>query len=182
MRRLGDERGETLVELMITVLVISIGFVSIVGAMGASIISADAHSSMASGEVVLRDFTEAVRDHASTVNVACPTAEDLTPDYEPTYGWSAEITGIEWWIVDEGEPFTDGAFGTDADEDGDHDRDDCVVVAERRAGTGIDACLDGEQPECDPGLRRLQLQVWNEREDYAKNITATQVVVRRGNP
>lgn len=174
-----DERGETLVELIITVMVISVGLVALVGAMGASIISSDAHRGMAVGEVLVRDYGEAIKVKAATnldtgttrgtnAYKACPQTELVPSSFTVPMGWNAPtITKTEWWIP------TTKAFTTV--------RQTCLNYFETQCGnSGSPSASDQYISACDAGLQRVTYNVTNTRTDYANTSVAASVVVRRG--
>src|SRR3954464_15696411 len=104
MSRWTEETGETLVELLVTIVVISIGLVAVVAELGSTILASDAHSSMAGTEVVVRNYADVVKAKAATPVAAasyirCPAASDFKPplaDYTPPNGWHVDITKIEY--------------------------------------------------------------------------------------
>lgn len=184
MNAVRDERGETLVELLITVLVVSIGLVAVVGAIASSIIVSDAHRIMAAGEVLVRDFSDAIKIAAAANGetgdddyVECPAAGVLTPSaYSPPTGWETPvITQIEYWIPSsDPDEYPNGSF-SDPDTGDPYTRDNCL--------DWYDDCGD-DIPACDPGLQRISFTISNAREanpdDYGGTTASGTTVVRRG--
>lgn len=155
-----DERGETLIELLITIIVLSIGGVAIVAMMTSAVISADTHRGMAAGEVVLRDYTEAIQDHADGLATwpACPTAAQLEPTFGPS-GWPTHaITQVTYW--------NGSSWSTD-----------------RTTCTSRYDLLCGGTPlaGCDPGLVKLDVHVANSRAGAQFTDLKAVVYVRRNN-
>jgi type II secretory pathway pseudopilin PulG len=177
VQRLADEGGETLIEIMITVIVISIGLTAVVAAMGSSIVASDAHRTLASGEVVVRDFGDAIKAKAATPvsaasYVRCPDATALAPTFTPPTNFEVAITGVEYWIPDpDPENITNGTWGT---------RTDCITYIESKCpGLTYDLC----DPALDPGLVRASVQAnRTDRTDLAggQKVSGT-LLVRRGN-
>ena len=177
MRSLGEQRGETLVEVMLTITVIAVGLVAVVAAMGSMIIASDTHQTLAVGEVVVRDYGDAIKAKAGVAVSApsyarCPDAAALQPaasDYTPPTGWGAtSIVGVQYWIPDETD-FPNGAFS---------DRSACIAYIEARCpGLTYDQC----DPALDPGLVRVTISAKNDRTDYAGHDLTAHVLVRRGN-
>lgn len=190
MRRfVRDERGETLVELMITIMVISIGMVTLIGALGTSIILSDAHRGMSVGEVVVRDYAEAIkvramqnRDASGTSYVPCPDKPQLDPKFDPggaftpPQGWlQPTITLVEWWIPSStpNDPGTWTAVrGTSSDPPGDSS---CYAYFNKFN------CTTANAASCDAGLQRVTFEVKNDREGAAATALTAQVIVRRAN-
>lgn len=176
MKRLRDERGESLIEIMVTIMVMGIGMVGVVGAIGSSIIGSDAHRSLAQGEVVVRDYGEAIKTAAieATAFAPCPdeTALDPTPGTDDVpdalagVGWHAEITGVEWWVPDD-DDFPNGDYGSRA-----------------ACESYYQSCPDYDPPNpvpgyCDAGHQRVTFDVWNSRDDYGKMRIEARVLTRR---
>jgi hypothetical protein len=175
--RFGDEGGESLIEIMITILVMAVGMVGIVGAIGSSIISSDAHRSLSQGEVVVRDFGEAIKKHAYEISdyVPCPDADQLDPDgtvidaVNPALagaGWTAEITQIAWWVPDQ-DDFPNGTWTPN------NDPTDCEDYFDDCPDAGDDLAA------CDAGFQRITFELENSRTDYGKMVIEGRVLTRR---
>jgi len=175
--RAADEKGETLIEIMITVIVISIGLTAVVAAMGSSIVASDAHRTLASGEVVVRDYGDAIKAKAAipvsaASYVRCPDAAALSPTFAAPAHFAVSITGVEYWIPDpDPANITNGTWGT---------RAQCISYIESKCpGLTYDLC----DPALDPGLVRASVQAGRtDRSDLAggQKVSGT-VLVRRGN-
>lgn len=170
MDRLAGERGETLMEILVTILVISIGLVAIVGMLGGSILASDAHRSMANAEVITRDFGEAIKKRAAQVATytSCPQKADLTPSFTVA-DWSTTITGsVEYWIPNPAD-YPNGAWTTN--------RSQCTAY--------FAACTppaDVGLLTCDPGLQRVTISVKGptSRTDYGNQSAIARILTRRG--
>lgn len=175
---LSDERGETLVELMITIMVMAIGMTAVVAALYTTIIGSDAHHSMSAGEVVARDYGEAIKAQAiaTSAYIACPSSTDLTPtDFDPAVaggGWHAQIDAVEYWV-----PASDpkDQFVTVSP---------CIPNPANPWAVLYQSCLNalgsgGFKPACDYGAQRVTFHVWNDRTDYGKTEVTARVLTRR---
>jgi type II secretory pathway pseudopilin PulG len=198
-----DERGETLIEVLITMVVMGIGLVAVVGAIASSVIASDSHRNLAQAEVIARDFAEAVKDRAqanlddpSTIGIdefqACPDAAFFegtgfaVPSGGGWSGWSVAIgdptatgDGVEYWLPDA----TDFPNGRFEETSGDpYTRADCLARYEacNEIENADDPALD--EPACDLSYQRVTLTVSNSREDYAEVSRSARVLVRRPNP
>jgi prepilin-type N-terminal cleavage/methylation domain-containing protein len=69
--RLRGDRGDTLVEVMVTISILGIAMVAITGGMATSIVTSDIHHKQAVSGMVLTNFAEAVQ---AAPYVACPAA------------------------------------------------------------------------------------------------------------
>ena len=178
MSPLSDDQGETLIELLITIVIMAIGVTAVVAAMFTVVVGSDAHHSMAQGEVVLRDFGEAIKTQAQTATAYkfCPQAADLDPtpgtDVVPSTqagsGWHAAITNVEYWSIP-----------TDAQPNGTFtDRATCVTTYNDCVPT---LTAPAFTPACDPGLQRVTYHVWNNRTDAGQQDITARVIVRRNN-
>lgn len=193
MKALSDEQGETLIELLITIVIMSIGVTAVAAAMFTVVVGSDVHRSMSQGEVVLRDFGEAIKTKAQTgaAYTACPTGTNLDPSDGTTYtagaasgdplkgpidtvatsqagtGWKAQITNVEYWTA----PTNVAPSGTFAD------RTTCQ--------TTFNACVPtvgaGLTAQCDPGLQRVTYRVFNSRTDVGQQEITARVLTRRNN-
>jgi type II secretory pathway pseudopilin PulG len=200
MSRLDSEQGETLVELLITMVVIAIGLVAIVGELGATIVASDAHSSMAQAEVIVRDYADVVKNKASapvalTSYQRCPTASTFkpttsgpTPEFTVPNHWQVDIVKIEYWLPDNSN-FPNGTFeNTTATTSvggtapgGSWTQTDCNNYMLTVCALGTGQTLSSCDPRFDPGLWRLTLRAWNDRTDYGKEDFRSTILVRRGN-
>ena len=185
MRTLKDETGETLVELMVTILIMAIGVTAVAAALTMTIQGSDAHHSMSQGEVMVRDYGEAIKAKAiqAAEYTACPdevgadgekgTADDLTPtNFDTTVAgkgdaWTAAITSVEYWVPAGTGSDTSFTFTTQAACEAQYD--ECVDLL----GTG------GFTPACDPGYQRVTYLVQNARTDYADMDITGRVLTRR---
>ena len=80
-RSLGNQEGTTLIEVLITVAILGIAFVSIMGGMGTAIISSALHRHQATGQAGIRSFVEAIK---KDTYVECATAYPGTSYTPPT--------------------------------------------------------------------------------------------------
>lgn len=189
MRRLRDEEsGFSLIELIIAVVVLGIGVVAIVAAMGTSIIGADVHRSLAGGETVARDYIDAVKAKALTLPdyVQCPAAADLKPTFpsasNPAWqdDYDAAIVVVEYWLPNPDDPLT-GSF-TLPEDDPVAAQAECRNVASARC---TDALTDPDTDElpsfCDPGMQRVTVEVTTKNESGASDTEQiARVILRRG--
>ncbi len=75
--RTSDDRGETLLELVIAVVILGIAVVAIVGGLASSVLISDVHRRQAQTGVIVRDYAEALQaaitaDQANYVACAGP--------------------------------------------------------------------------------------------------------------
>ena len=91
-RRLHDEAGFSLVEILVTIVIVGIAFAAILGGMVTSIVVSDLHRGQASADVLARSAAEAVKDQAIPyVPCAGPS------DYVSALPTGASITSVRYW-------------------------------------------------------------------------------------
>jgi type II secretory pathway pseudopilin PulG len=101
-----DDLGETLIEVMMSIVILGIALVAIVGGMAASVLSGDIHRKESSATAVLVSAAEALKD-PSVQYKACATPSEATyvavfsaPPVSTTApaGWAAPvISSIAYW-------------------------------------------------------------------------------------
>lgn len=96
-----DERGETLVELLITIVIMGITVVAVVGALMTSIQMSDIHRKQATAGAAARDYAETVdRYVGSTGYVACATPSAYSPStvgFSAPSGYTASVSSVLYW-------------------------------------------------------------------------------------
>jgi len=90
MRR-REERGETLIETLVSTALLGIVGVGIIGAIASVLISTDIDRRISRGETVLRSYVAAIEDAPYTAGGG------YSPDYIAPKGFSATITGVSCW-------------------------------------------------------------------------------------
>jgi type II secretory pathway pseudopilin PulG len=165
-RRLQRQDGETLIELLITIVVISIGAVALVAMMTSAVLAADSHRSLAEGEVVLRNYSEAIKQHAADLTPwpVCPAKAQLEPPFNPP-GWPTHaILEVRYWVPGAG---TDPRTWTTS-------QSTCTA----RFST---MCAGLTIAGCDPGLVWIKAHITNNRTGNAFANIETTISVRRNN-
>jgi type II secretory pathway pseudopilin PulG len=100
-----DDKGETLLELLIAVVILSIAVVAIVGGIGVSVMMSDIHRKQTTAGAYAKDYAEAIESTvAGGGYVSCvtgtsyPVPTSLASD--PVYtGYSAAlvVTSVRYW-------------------------------------------------------------------------------------
>lgn len=99
--KLHDERGLTLVELLVTVVIMGIAFTAVLGGMFTVAVSSDIHRRQAVATVALRSFAETVKQEAY---VQCATTTSYGASYAAPSGYTASVTGVEYYVYDSTTP------------------------------------------------------------------------------
>ncbi|MCA1840847.1 MAG: prepilin-type N-terminal cleavage/methylation domain-containing protein [Actinomycetota bacterium] len=146
-----SDLGLTLIEVLITVAIMGIAFVSILGAMGTSILASDIHRKRANAETVLRNYSEAIK---GTSYVPCPAsgtaynnASGFTPA-SPNQNYSVSVTAVEY------------------------------LATSTVSGNVVPSPIPCATPTSDPGVQRLTLQV-SGPSGATHQVTQTVKVIRR---
>ena len=97
-RRARGERGETLVELMVTIAIMGIAFVAILSGVAIAITASDSHRQEATAEGIIRSYAERISDPKDTPYVECGSAGDYEnpSGFDLPDGWSASVTSVTY--------------------------------------------------------------------------------------
>ena len=98
---LSEDRGETLVELLVAMAILGIVLVAVVGGFAATITMSDVHRKQASAGAAVRDYAELVANYvAGTGYSACAAASAYaagTVGYAAPTGYTASPVSIRYW-------------------------------------------------------------------------------------
>lgn len=105
-RRVADESGFSLVEILLTIAIVGIAFAAILGGLATSITVSDLHRKQATADALARSAAEAVKDHAvGYVPCAGPNAyRDALPP-APS-GYAVSISSVAYWDGTSSDPMT----------------------------------------------------------------------------
>ncbi len=97
--RADGERGETLVELLVTITIMGILFIAVVAGVATSISMSDFHRQAGASEGVIRAYAERVLDPTDVPYVDCATTASYANPIGFTLptGWTASITALTYW-------------------------------------------------------------------------------------
>jgi type II secretory pathway pseudopilin PulG len=95
-RRVARDDGESLIELTIALLVLSVAAVAIVTAMTLSVKVSDIHRKQATASAAVRDYAEAIETAVAGVGYVPGTG--AYPAYTAPTGYTASLTSKECWF------------------------------------------------------------------------------------
>lgn len=92
------ERGETLLELLIAVVIMGVAVVAVVGALVSSVQLSDVHRKQATASAAVRDYGEAITNAvAGGGYVACAGAASYGSGYTAPSGYAKSVTSVRYW-------------------------------------------------------------------------------------
>jgi type II secretory pathway pseudopilin PulG len=98
--RLGRrESGETLVELLVTVVILGTSIVAVVLGVATAVASSDSHRQEATAEGVLRSLAERIADPRDVPYQDCATTGTYSvspPGFNPPPGWTLSVTNVAY--------------------------------------------------------------------------------------
>jgi prepilin-type N-terminal cleavage/methylation domain-containing protein len=95
-----DDRGETLIELLMTVVIMGIAVAAIVGGIGTSVLMSDIHRKQATAGAAVRDYAEAIENAVTGggyVACATTTAYASPPGFTVPPGYSTSVASVRYW-------------------------------------------------------------------------------------
>ncbi|MEV6928365.1 prepilin-type N-terminal cleavage/methylation domain-containing protein [Dactylosporangium sp. NPDC051485] len=100
-----NDRGETLIELLVTVIIVGVAVVALVGGIATSVRMSDIHRKQAQAGAYVRAFGEAIENSVSTGAPTKYTACAGTATYSTAYpahpdggtAYTAAITAVTYW-------------------------------------------------------------------------------------
>ena len=117
---LDRQSGITLVEILVTVAILSIAVVGIVSSLSTASLASDYHRKQATGDTVMKSFAEVLQQSSQRFGYAdCTTGSATAVHYNkpallagwaPEPGYIAEVIGVQFGHA--GSPWTFGACGS----------------------------------------------------------------------
>jgi Tfp pilus assembly protein PilE len=100
---LANDRGETLLELVIAITIMAIAVVAVVGGLGTSILVSDIHRKQATAGATVRDYAETIENLAAAGGYkACASTTDYTTlaaGFAPPTGYADSVVAgsLRYW-------------------------------------------------------------------------------------
>jgi prepilin-type N-terminal cleavage/methylation domain-containing protein len=98
---LRGDAGVTLIELLVTVVILGVVFVAVLGGMATGMVVSDLHRKQATSETIIRGYAEAVKAASYTVcagtaaYAASAVGYSVPTGLRPTYAVS--VTAVKYW-------------------------------------------------------------------------------------
>jgi Tfp pilus assembly protein PilV len=94
MRTVRDDRGESLLELVIAVALLGVALVGIVGGLAISIQMSDTHRKQSTASAYARDYAEAIENATYTECASASTYASAGPVWP---GYTKSVVGVKYW-------------------------------------------------------------------------------------
>lgn len=94
VRQTGDERGESLIELLASTAILGLAVVAIIGALMMAVDTSALHRDQVRTQNLLRNWAETVSD--TTYNDCAGTRSFPSPEPLPA-GFTAQVTAVQYW-------------------------------------------------------------------------------------
>jgi type II secretory pathway pseudopilin PulG len=143
-----DDRGESLLELLVAVAILGVAVAAIIGGVGVSVLMSDVHRKQATAGAGVRDFGEAIENQVMAGGYfacAAPAKYAAPAGFATPAGFASSVTAVKYWT---GSAWS-ATCGTDsglqqltlqvASGDG-RAREQLVVVVRKRCGLGEAPC------------------------------------------
>jgi prepilin-type N-terminal cleavage/methylation domain-containing protein len=99
----GDQRGETLIELLVAMSILGVAVVALVSGIGTSVVVSDVHRKEATAGATVRTYAEAIEtavDAPTTgydLSCAGVSAYATPAGFSVPTGFTARVTAIQYW-------------------------------------------------------------------------------------
>ena len=95
-----SERGDSLIEVLLALVILGIAGTALLGAFGTGVFSAGLHRQQTDAGAVLASAVESVLDPIRNPYVDCATTTTYNPlngVRTPSVNWQIAITSVSWW-------------------------------------------------------------------------------------
>lgn len=118
-RRSRPEAGESLAELLVTIVIMGVAVVGLLGGIGMAAKSSHVHREEASGEGALRNYAEALLDPSVEYQTcATPASYAAVQPAGLPAGYTAEIVAVRYWDGANPVRFVESLAGCPATDNG----------------------------------------------------------------
>jgi prepilin-type N-terminal cleavage/methylation domain-containing protein len=99
LRRVADDRGDTLIEVLVGVIILGVAAVAIVSGMAVSIKVSDIHRKEANAGAYVRNYAEAVEAAVAGGGYVAGTTGYAASLYTPPLGYAASLVSKQCWTA-----------------------------------------------------------------------------------
>ncbi|GAA4417767.1 prepilin-type N-terminal cleavage/methylation domain-containing protein [Actinokineospora soli] len=92
-----DDRGETLLELLVAVAVMGIALVAVVGGLAVSVLVSDTHRKQATSGASVRDYAEAVEATVAAGGYVACASPATYAGYAAPAGYARSVVRVDHW-------------------------------------------------------------------------------------
>jgi prepilin-type N-terminal cleavage/methylation domain-containing protein len=95
-----EDRGETLIELVVAVMIMGIALVAILGGVGVSILMSDIHRKQATAGAYVRDYAEAIENVVASggyLDCATTTTYGSPAGFAVPSGYEKAVVAVKYW-------------------------------------------------------------------------------------
>jgi type II secretory pathway pseudopilin PulG len=95
---MSDDRGETLLELLIAVVIMGVAVVAVIGTLVTSVQLSDVHRKQATASAAVRDYGEAITNAVDSGGyVACAGVGSYATGYAVPAGYAKSVVSVRYW-------------------------------------------------------------------------------------
>jgi Tfp pilus assembly protein PilV len=91
------DRGESLLELLVALVIMSVAVVAIAGSITAAVLYSDVHRKQATASAYLRDYAEAVEAAVAAGGYTASCSPNYAAAYTAPAGYTPAITAVSFW-------------------------------------------------------------------------------------
>ncbi|MEV8514984.1 prepilin-type N-terminal cleavage/methylation domain-containing protein [Dactylosporangium sp. NPDC051484] len=92
-----NDRGETLIELLVTVIIVGVAVVALVGGVATSIRMSDIHRKQAQAGAYLRAYAETIEHSVAASGKYTPCARTYDVSFDHDQAYIPTITDVRYW-------------------------------------------------------------------------------------
>jgi type II secretory pathway pseudopilin PulG len=96
-RPLGSDRGETLLELIVALSIMSVAVVAVVAGLATGVLMSDVHRKQATAGMAVRNYAEAITQAVDAGGYPATACAPLTTSFTAPAGFTATVLSTRYW-------------------------------------------------------------------------------------